>query len=114
MHGTTHVSAADKEGFVASATSTINLEWGCRLMEPITGIILNNEMDDFSIPNADNSFGLPPSEANYIAPGKRPLSSAAPTLVFNNGDLSIVIGGAGGSRIVTAIAQVSLSCKRLY
>lgn len=77
-------------------------------MEPVTGIILNNEMDDFSIPNADNSFGLPPSEANFIAPGKRPLSSAAPTMVFRDGHLAIVIGGAGGSRIVTAIAQTIL------
>jgi gamma-glutamyltranspeptidase / glutathione hydrolase len=76
-------------------------------MVPETGIIMNNEMDDFSIPNANNSFGFVPSPANFIRPGKRPLSSMSPLIIeFEvNGTLHSVLGGAGGSRIITATVQ---------
>lgn len=98
---------------VASATSTVNLEWGCRYMDSESGIIINNELDDFSIPHANNSFGLPPSRANFIAPLKRPLSSAAPAIFEKDGSVVLAVGGAGGSRIITAVAQVRLIGRRV-
>lgn len=80
--GTTHISVVDNEsGTAVSMTSTINLSFGSKLMCPQTGIILNNEMDDFSLPNKTNAFGLRPSKNNFIHPGKRPLSSSVPTFV---------------------------------
>lgn len=108
-HGTTHVTAMDGSGMAVSVTSTVNLEWGCRYMDDHTGIILNNELDDFSTPNANNSFGIPPSPANFIEPGKRPLSSASPLILERDGQIVLVIGAAGGSRIITAVAEVSSS-----
>lgn len=75
-------------------------------MVPETGIIMNDEMDDFSIPKTSNSFGYVPSKANYIQPGKRPLSSATPMLITHpNGTLFFIAGSAGGSRIITATVQ---------
>lgn len=88
-----------------AVTSTVNLEWGCRHMDPATGVILNNELDDFSIPHRKNSFGLPPSEVNYIKPGKRPLSSSAPVILEHQGQVLLTVGAAGGSRIITAVAE---------
>lgn len=77
-------------------------------MVPETGLILNNEMDDFSTPNSTNAYGYVASPANFIKPGKRPLSSMAPVIVeyLANETLYLVIGGAGGSHIITAVAQV--------
>lgn len=75
-------------------------------MVPETGIIMNDEMDDFSIPKTSNSFGYVPSKANYIQPGKRPLSSATPMFITHpNGTLFFIAGSAGGSRIITATVQ---------
>lgn len=90
-----------------SLTSTVNLLFGSLLMEPMTGIIMNNEMNDFSFPNGKNPFGLSPSPANFIRPGKRPLSSMSPFIVefAANRTLYLVIGATGGTRIITATVQ---------
>ncbi|KAK1831885.1 gamma-glutamyltranspeptidase [Podospora conica] len=105
--GTSHISTADASGLAISSTSTINLTFGSRLMVPETGIIMNNEMNDFSVPNADNAFGFIPSPANFIRPGKRPLSSMSPLIIEFEGNRTLhsVMGGAGGSRIITAVVQ---------
>lgn len=101
-HGTTHVSVLDSEGMAVSSTCTINLEFGSKIMDPVTGIILNNEMDDFSIPDTPNQFSLPPSPSNYPEPGKRPVSSSTPVIFERNGRVSMIIGGTGGSRIISS------------
>lgn len=105
--GTSHVVAADVSGLAISLTTTVNLLFGSRVLVPETGVILNNEMDDFSIPGRKNAFGFKPSPANYIAPGKRPLSSIACTIVEHAGNHSLyfVTGAAGGSRITSATVQ---------
>ncbi|KAL4779043.1 nucleophile aminohydrolase [Aspergillus varians] len=104
--GTSHIATIDRSGLSVSAITTINLLFGSKLVVPETGIIMNNEMDDFSIPGSSNSFGYIPSEANYIRPGKRPLSSCTPTIVTHpNGTTFFVAGSAGGSRIITATVQ---------
>ena len=79
--GTSHISTIDASGLTISLTTTINLLFGSQLMVPETGIIMNNEMNDFSIPNASNAFGFVPSPANFIRPGARPLSSICPLIV---------------------------------
>jgi gamma-glutamyltranspeptidase/glutathione hydrolase len=105
-HGTSHVVTADESGMAASLTTTINLLFGAQIMDPKTGIILNNEMNDFSIPNVRNEFGFEPTEANFIRPFKRPLSSITPLIAANpDGSLAAVIGAAGGSRIISSTAQ---------
>lgn len=105
--GTSHIVTADASGMAISLTTTVNLLFGSQLIVPETGIILNNEMNDFSIPGSSNSFGYRPSPANYIRPGKRPLSSISPTIVehLSNNSLYFVVGAAGGSRITTATIQ---------
>ena len=107
LGGTSHVVTVDASGMAISLTTTINLLFGSQLVVPETGVIMNNEMNDFSIPDASNAFGYSPSPANFIAPGKRPLSSISPTIVefLANGTLYYVIGSAGGSRIITATIQ---------
>jgi len=104
--GTSHVTAADHSGLAISLTTTVNLLFGSHVIVPDTGIIMNDEMNDFSIPGVKNAFGYIPSPANYIRPGKRPLSSISPAIVeYPNGTLYFVIGAAGGSRIITATIQ---------
>ena len=105
-HGTSHVVTADASGMAFSLTTTINLFFGSRLMVPETGVIMNDEMNDFSIPNVPNVFGYYPSPSNYIRPRKRPLTSISPLIVeHKNGSLHTVLGASGGSRIITTTAQ---------
>ena len=102
--GTTHLSVTDAEGNAVAITQTINLLFGSGITVPGTGIILNNEMDDFSIrPFEPNAFGLVDTRgSNAIAPGKRPLSSMTPTIVAKDGKPFMVTGSPGGPRIITA------------
>ncbi|KAM4066197.1 gamma-glutamyltranspeptidase [Hirsutella rhossiliensis] len=104
--GTSHIVAADASGMSVSLTTTVNLLFGSRIMVPETGVIMNNEMSDFSVPNISNPFGYAPSPSNFIRPGKRPLSSISPIIVESpDGKLFFSIGAAGGSRITTATIQ---------
>jgi len=105
--GTSHIVTADRSGMTVTSTTTVNLLFGSKVMTPDTGIILNNEMDDFSQPGKRNSFGFEPSPANFIAPGKRPLSSICPIIVefASNRSVYFTTGAAGGSRIISATAQ---------
>ncbi|CAG8700809.1 10612_t:CDS:2, partial [Racocetra fulgida] len=122
-HGTTHISVIDVNNMAVSFTSTVNQIWGARVLDSNTGVILNNEMNDFAVPGEPNIFGLWPSPYNFVdelkasdlglsiirsdpsclehnhtnlTPGKRPLSSTVPTIVENeDGELELVIGGSG-------------------
>lgn len=106
-HGTSHIAAADRTGLTVSITTTINTIFGSRVMVPETGVIMNNEMNDFSSPGSTNAFGYQPSEANFIRPGKRPLSSISPTILeYPDGGLFFISGSAGGSRIISGTAQI--------
>ncbi|KXS98518.1 hypothetical protein AC578_5520 [Pseudocercospora eumusae] len=104
--GTSAIVAADASGLAIALTTTINLLFGSHLMVPETGVICNNEMNDFSVPGASNAFGYIPSPVNYVRPGKRPLSSITPTIVEHaNGTLYFATSAAGGSRIITSTLQ---------
>src|SRR5262249_39079257 len=99
-HSTTHFSIVDTQGNAVSLTYTLNDWFGARLPAAGTGILLNDEMDDFSAkPGAPNMYGLVEGANNAIAPGKRPLSSMTPTIVTRDGKLVMVIGTPGGSHI---------------
>jgi gamma-glutamyltranspeptidase/glutathione hydrolase len=103
--GTTHLSVADAAGNAVAITETINTPFGSGITVPGTGIVLNDEMDDFSIaPNQPNAYGLVDTRgANAIAPGKRPLSSMTPTIVLRDGRLLLVTGSPGGPRIISTV-----------
>lgn len=104
---TTHFSVVDRWGNAVSNTYTLNFSYGSGIVAEGTGILLNNEMDDFSAkPGTPNAYGLIGGEANAIEPGKRPLSSMTPTMVFKDGDLKLVTGSPGGSRIITTVLQM--------
>jgi gamma-glutamyltranspeptidase/glutathione hydrolase len=104
---TTHFSVVDKWGNAVSNTYTINGYFGSGVVATGTGIVLNDEMDDFSAkPGVANMFGVVGSDANAIEPAKRPLSSMSPTILTKDGKVSLVIGTPGGSRIFTSIFQV--------
>ncbi|KAI0008936.1 gamma-glutamyltranspeptidase [Xylariaceae sp. FL0662B] len=107
-HGTSHVATADAAGMAVSSTTTVNLLFGSLLMEPASGVVLNNEMNDFSIPGVRNEFGYAPSAANYIRARKRPLSSITPVIAERaaDGALFATVGAAGGSRIISATTEV--------
>ncbi|XBW34912.1 hypothetical protein QEN19_000476 [Hanseniaspora menglaensis] len=106
-HGTAHYSVVDSDGNAIAVTTTINLLFGSMLHDPETGIIFNNEMDDFSSPYEEpNSFGLSPSEFNIPEAKKRPLSSMVPTILVDElGRVETVLGASGGSRITTSVFQ---------
>lgn len=103
---TTHYSIIDGEGNAVSVTTTINSSFGSLYVVPGAGFLLNNEMDDFSAqPGVPDQFGLLGSEANSIQPGKRMLSSMTPTIVMKNGNVHMVTGSPGGSKIITTVLQ---------
>ena len=103
---TTHFSVADSQGNIISSTYTLNSSFGSGVVIKGTGILMNNEMDDFSAaPGIPNQFGLLGSEANEIQPGKRPLSSMTPTIVTKNNKFFFSTGSPGGSRIISAVLQ---------
>jgi gamma-glutamyltranspeptidase/glutathione hydrolase len=107
---TTHYSIVDQEGNAVSTTYTVNGLFGAVVMAPGTGFFLNDEMDDFTVKTGQqNLFGLVQGARNAIAPGKRPLSSMAPTIVTRNGKVFLVLGSPGGSRIITITLQTALN-----
>jgi gamma-glutamyltranspeptidase/glutathione hydrolase len=108
---TTHLSVADRQGGLVALTTTLNFAYGSGISVPGTGFLLNNEMDDFTAkPGVANAYGLVQGAANAIAPGKRPLSSMTPTLVFRaDGRPWLATGSPGGSRIITTVLQVLLN-----
>lgn len=117
--GTSHVSIMDNKGNAVSLTSSINNFFGSGVVSGRTGILLNSQMDDFATPDRPNYFGLEPAESNFIAPGKKPLSSMSPTLIFEPksgldeslslGDLFMVLGASGGPKIISATLQTFLN-----
>ena len=104
---TTHFSIVDSAGNAVSNTYTMNFSYGLGMVAEGTGVLLNNELDDFTAaPGASNTFGLVGYEANLPGPGKRPLSSMSPTLVLKDGKVLLVTGSPGGSRIISTVLQV--------
>jgi gamma-glutamyltranspeptidase/glutathione hydrolase len=107
---TTHFSVVDNAGNTVSMTTTLNRTYGNRIVVPQTGILMNNEMDDFSSkPNVPNSYGLIGREANQIEPNKRMLSSMAPTIVTEDGKPVLITGSAGGSLIINTVLEIVLN-----
>ncbi len=102
---TTHIAAADAAGNWVAITATVNTTFGSKVIVPGTGVVLNDEMDDFSIfPGMPNAFGLVGAEHNSVEPGKRPLSSMSPTIVLDaNGKPVLTVGAAGGPKIITQV-----------
>ena len=99
---TTHIAAADKAGNWVAITSTVNTSFGSKVIVPGLGVVMNNQMDDFSIaPGTANAYGLVGGESNSIAPHKRPLSSMSPTIVLKDGHPVMTVGAAGGPKIIT-------------
>ncbi|GMN50667.1 hypothetical protein TIFTF001_019821 [Ficus carica] len=107
-HGTSHFCIVDKDRNAVSMTTTVNYPFGAGVLSPSTGIVLNNEMDDFSIPAETTPDSLPPAPANFIRPNKRPLSSMTPIIVTKDNQLAGVLGGSGGMSIIPAVVQVFL------
>ncbi|KAK6150465.1 hypothetical protein DH2020_015397 [Rehmannia glutinosa] len=108
-HGTSHISIVDEQRNAVSMTTTINGYFGSKFLSPTTGIILNNEMDDFSMPGNTSENVPPPAPADFIHPGKRPLSSMTPTIVLKDGQLKAVVGASGGSMIIAGTTEVLLN-----
>ncbi|MCA9232676.1 MAG: gamma-glutamyltransferase [Planctomycetales bacterium] len=109
---TTHIAAADAEGYWVAITATINTTFGSKVIVPGTGIVLNDEMDDFSSqPGVPNAFQLLGAENNAVAPGKRPLSSMSPTIVLDEQDKPVMsVGAAGGPKIITQVLMTLVRC----
>ncbi|XP_059318023.1 glutathione hydrolase 1-like isoform X2 [Lycium ferocissimum] len=108
-HGTSHMSIVDSERNAVSMTSTVNAYFGAKYLSPSTGIVLNNEMDDFSVPAKRSENVPPPAPANFIHPGKRPLSSMTPAIILKGGQLRAVVGASGGAMIIAGTTEVFLN-----
>lgn len=107
---TTHFSIVDKDGNAVSNTYTINFSYGSGMVADGTGVLMNNEMDDFAAkPGVPNAYGLIGGDANAVEGGKRPLSSMSPTIVMKDGEVYMVTGSPGGSRIITTTLQVIMN-----
>ncbi len=107
---TTHISTADKQGNWVAITTTLNTSFGSKVVIPGTGVLMNNQMDDFSAqPGVPNAFGLVGSEANRVQARKRPLSSMSPTLVLEDGQPILTVGAAGGPTIISQVVQTLLN-----
>ena len=107
---TTHFSIIDHDGNAVSLTYTLNDWFGARVVASGTGVLMNDEMDDFTAsPGRINSYGIVPGEANAIAPGKIPLSSMSPTIMTKDGKVALVLGTPGGRRIITTVLQTILN-----
>src|SRR5258708_1849372 len=107
---TTHYSVVDGEGNAVSVTYTLNGNFGASVVAPGTGVLLNNEMDDFTVQRgAANQFGLVQGDPNSIQPGKRPLSSMTPTIIEKDGRAVYVLGSPGGPRIITAVLEAVMN-----
>jgi gamma-glutamyltranspeptidase/glutathione hydrolase len=107
--GTTHLSVIDGEGNAVALTTTVNLGYGAHVIAGSTGIVLNDQMDDFSLAaDTPNAFGLVGKDKNFVAPGKRPLSSMSPTLVLEGDKVLLAAGGAGGPTIISGTLQLVL------
>jgi gamma-glutamyltranspeptidase / glutathione hydrolase len=107
--GTAHVSVVDQAGNAVALTTTVNLEFGSRIVAGNTGILLNDELDDFTVaPGRPDVFSLTGSAANQPAPGKRPVSSMSPAIVLGENGVELVLGAAGGPRIISATLQLLL------
>lgn len=103
---TTHIATADKDGNWVAITTTLNTSFGSKVVIPGTGVLMNNQMDDFSAqPGVPNAFGLVGAEANSVAARKRPLSSMSPTIVLKDGQPILTVGAAGGPTIITQVMQ---------
>ncbi|MFL0810641.1 MAG: gamma-glutamyltransferase [Agarilytica sp.] len=104
---TTHIASADKDGNWVAITTTLNTSFGSKVVIPGTGVLMNNQMDDFSAqPGVPNAFGLIGAEANAVDSGKRPLSSMSPTIVLKDGEPVFSVGAAGGPTIISQVLQV--------
>jgi gamma-glutamyltranspeptidase/glutathione hydrolase len=107
--GTTHFSVLDRSGNAVACTLTVNTRFGSKILVPKTGIVLNNEMDDFAIHPSGNVYGLVGNEANGLQPKKRPLSSMTPTIILRGDRPELILGAAGGPRIINATLQTILN-----
>ncbi len=108
--GTAHLSVVDADGNAVALTTTVNLGFGAKFVAGKTGIVLNNQMDDFAMqPGVPNGFGLIGSAQNAVAPGKRPLSSMSPTIALEDNQVRLVVGAAGGPTIISSTAEVILN-----
>lgn len=107
-YGTSHASFVAENGDAISVTTSVNYYFGSGITGKRTGIIFNSGMNDFSVPSLVNQFLVPPSPNNYIKPYKRSVSSMSPTIITDkDGNVSLVVGSAGGTKIVTGISQVN-------
>ncbi|KAH1160964.1 hypothetical protein GYH30_000054 [Glycine max] len=108
-HGTSHMCIVDADRNAVSLTTTVNNHFGAGFRSTSTGILVNNEMDDFSTPTDISPDKLPPAPANFIEPNKRPLSSMTPLIITKDDQLVGVLGGSGGMNIIAAVVQVFLN-----